>query len=392
MKQIRVTMLGKFTIQGTSDMPPREISLTGKARKLWILITYLIIYRERGVSPQELIDLLWPEAQNKNPLSTLQNNVSRARRLLSCKEHKTGCIIQFENGLYHWNTEWETVVDYERFDKLAKKSMNISDEEQAVEIGLEAMEIYTGEFLPEVATESWCINMNQYFSSLFLKLATFLVPLLIRQNRRIEAENLCVKGIKINPTVEEFSIMLMRCFNEGKNYQGVLDQYKYIQKEYEENYGITPSDEIEKEKTIALQNLYGEGALEQQIHQLFVESQEKKGAFFCEKNVFWQIVNLRLREGKRTKYQCKILQIQLLEENLSLEQQECYMKQMKDIIMSDLRSSDGFSRQDFTSFVVLFSGLTTANIHNVSRRIQRRYKKEFPKDQVVFKDHIYSVE
>ena len=55
---IRVTMLGKFTIAEGGNAPVREISLTGRSRRLWTLTAYLIIHRDRGVSAQELIDLL----------------------------------------------------------------------------------------------------------------------------------------------------------------------------------------------------------------------------------------------------------------------------------------------------------------------------------------------
>ena len=77
--KINVTMFGKFTLKQEGMEVPHAVSLTGRSRRLWTLTAYLILNRNRGVSAQELIDLLWPEAENDNPLSTLQNNVSRAR-------------------------------------------------------------------------------------------------------------------------------------------------------------------------------------------------------------------------------------------------------------------------------------------------------------------------
>lgn len=77
--KIDVTMFGKFTLKQEGMEVPHTVSLTGRSRRLWTLTAYLILNRNRGVSAQELIDLLWPEAENDNPLSTLQNNVSRAK-------------------------------------------------------------------------------------------------------------------------------------------------------------------------------------------------------------------------------------------------------------------------------------------------------------------------
>lgn len=81
--KINVTMFGKFTLKQEGMEVPHAVSLTGRSRRLWTLTAYLILNRNRGVSAQELIDLLWPEAENDNPLSTLQNNVSRARAALA---------------------------------------------------------------------------------------------------------------------------------------------------------------------------------------------------------------------------------------------------------------------------------------------------------------------
>ena len=81
-KPVQITMLGKFTIYGDGLARPRLVSLTGRSRRLWILVVYLILNRERGVPAQELIDWLWPEATGINPVSTLQNNISRARNAL----------------------------------------------------------------------------------------------------------------------------------------------------------------------------------------------------------------------------------------------------------------------------------------------------------------------
>lgn len=80
---IRATMLGKFTLMQEGMNAPAVVSLAGRSRRLWTLVAYLILQRARGVSTQELIDLLWPDAEGSNPASTLQNNVSRSRNSLA---------------------------------------------------------------------------------------------------------------------------------------------------------------------------------------------------------------------------------------------------------------------------------------------------------------------
>ena len=79
---IYVTMLGKFAIDGPGLPRPRVVSLSSRARRLWMLTVYLMLHRDRGVPAQELMDWLWPQAQGANQMTTLQNNISRARSAL----------------------------------------------------------------------------------------------------------------------------------------------------------------------------------------------------------------------------------------------------------------------------------------------------------------------
>lgn len=125
-----VTMLGKFTLKQEGMEVPHVVSLTGRSRRLWTLTAYLILHRDRGVSAQELIDLLWPEAENDNPLSTLQNNVSRARAALAeLGFTHAKVIIHNEKGYYRWAPDRETQLDVEQFETLAKAALAEEDME-----------------------------------------------------------------------------------------------------------------------------------------------------------------------------------------------------------------------------------------------------------------------
>ena len=129
--KIDVTMFGKFTLKQEGMEVPHAVSLTGRSRRLWTLTAYLILNRNRGVSAQELIDLLWPEAENDNPLSTLQNNVSRARAALAeLGFTHAKVIIHNEKGYYRWAPDRETQLDVEQFETLAKAALAEEDMEK----------------------------------------------------------------------------------------------------------------------------------------------------------------------------------------------------------------------------------------------------------------------
>lgn len=121
---IHVTMLGKFTLWEEGMAKPCEVSLTGRSRRLWILVAYLILHRDRGVPAQELIDLLWPDASSGNPVSTLQNNASRARSALTDSGFSDARrLVACEDGLYRWAPDRETELDSDIFERLARQAL-----------------------------------------------------------------------------------------------------------------------------------------------------------------------------------------------------------------------------------------------------------------------------
>ena len=69
MNELRVRMLGQFTLWQPGMEQPQAIRLTGRSGRLWTLVAYLVLQQEKGATTQELIDILWPEAESANPAS-----------------------------------------------------------------------------------------------------------------------------------------------------------------------------------------------------------------------------------------------------------------------------------------------------------------------------------
>lgn len=155
-ESVEITMLGKFTIFGPGMAAPKAVSLTGRARRLWILTAYLILNRDRGVSARELIDLLWPDSERSDPMATLQNNVSRARNALEELGLEDGKrLIANTSGTYFWAPDRETELDCEHFASLAEEALSCADRGQAIALGQDAAEAYTADFLPDCQDEPW---------------------------------------------------------------------------------------------------------------------------------------------------------------------------------------------------------------------------------------------
>lgn len=66
---IRIRMLGGFNMEegGRADFRAGTDQHIRRARRIWSLIEYLIVHRDREVPVTELVDILWMSRSEKIP-------------------------------------------------------------------------------------------------------------------------------------------------------------------------------------------------------------------------------------------------------------------------------------------------------------------------------------
>lgn len=83
---IRIQMFGRFAMEGNGAMLDEDKIRSGMMTKL---IAYLLCFRKKEISTQELIEALWDEEDSDNPAGALKNLVYRLRTMLK----KAGAIM-----------------------------------------------------------------------------------------------------------------------------------------------------------------------------------------------------------------------------------------------------------------------------------------------------------
>ena len=77
---LRVCMFGEFSL----SMNGQTINDSdNRSKKIWLLLAYMIYFRSRGISQEELIELLWgDEESSSNPINALKTMFHRTRSML----------------------------------------------------------------------------------------------------------------------------------------------------------------------------------------------------------------------------------------------------------------------------------------------------------------------
>lgn len=380
----------------TSTEPVAEItaSLSGRAHRLWLLVAYLIVNRDHGVSPQELIDLLWPEVTSNNPASTLQNNVSRARALFS-EANFDGArdLIKHTDGLYYWAPERSTLLDIEIFETNARRIGDFlsADDAEGIELVLETCKLYTGDFLSDATDITWCANLAVYYRTLYKRLCKTTIIALMEAGRLKEAQTLCLQVCVLDPAAEEFSLLLMQAYLADANPTAALEQYQTIANYLSQTYDIQPSAELETQREIALQELYGQSMNEQGIRTFLFESNDDEGAFACSNAVFREIALLRLREMERSGEDSHIIAISFSNPSTKTARRIINAKRVAQVLSATLRASDPFTKVGSNQFLVLLPGASAENARMVYERIVARFKDNFPRAELAFRFSMMSL-
>lgn len=413
-KMLCVRMLGAFTIaqfqeeafgggddtvqlnDSSASTPTADItaSLTGRAHRLWLLTAYLVVNRDRGVSPQELIDLLWPEVTSSNPASTLQNNVSRARALFA-EAHFEGArdLIKYTDGLYYWAPDIHTALDIEVFERNARRIGDLLDVDDPAEIefALKTCQLYEGDFLSAAPEVSWCANLAVYYRTLYKRLCKTTVTALLEVSRLKEAQDLCLRMTSLEPAAEEFSLLLMQAYLMDDDPTAALAHYQKVAGYLAETYDIHPSSALDTQREIALQELYGQDMNEESIRNFLFEANDDEGAFACNNAVFREIALLRMREIERSGEESHIIAISIDNRLIKNERRIINAKRVSQVLSATLRASDPFTKVGSNQFLVLLPGANADNAKMVFDRIVARFNEIFPHADVAFKVSMVSL-
>lgn len=373
-----VSMLGGFSITiGDKTINNQN----NQSKKPWILLEYLITFRNRDISSNELIELIWGDEDSTNPSGALKTLLFRSRKLLTDLDCPPQNLIIQQRGTYAWNKDLDTVVDADLFENLANMALNDCDsQEQRLACCLEALEIYKGDFLPTSSWESWVVPISTYYHSLYLKVVHMAVNLLLQNEDYSAIAEVCQKASVIEPYDEELHYYLIfSLFKDGKQ-RAALDHYNHVIDMLYSQFAITPSDRLKSLYKLIRDTEHGITTDLSVVQDSLAEETRQNGAFFCEYSVFKDIYQLENRSIERTGDSIYLCMLTLSDLNNILLPQPFLNKGMEalgDSVCSSLRRGDVYSRYSVSQYILLLPTATYENGEVVLKRIIQNFRKSY---------------
>mgnify|MGYP003178231473 CR=1 FL=1 len=176
---IYIKTLGGFSLR----VGDKEITdHSNQSKKPWCLLEYLVVFQKKSISPGELINIVWADDPGVNPGGALKTLMFRSRKLLEPLGIPPQKLLVQQRGSYCWTQDYLSVLDIDQFESICTRVLNHDmDEDEALNLCLEGLELYKGDFLPKSEYESWVIPISTYYHSLYQKLVYKTVELLTKK-------------------------------------------------------------------------------------------------------------------------------------------------------------------------------------------------------------------
>ena len=380
-----ITMFGEFTISNGKEIITDQAN---RSKKVWTLLEYLIVHRDRSVTQKELVDLLWPGSDTKDPINTLKVLMHRVRTLLDELGKDSGKkMIYYKSGAYGWNDELKCSIDTEQFTS-ALKSAEDTEEEKKLNFLLQAVRLYEGDFLQKNGSETWIMQLSAQYRTKFLQAASQAVSILFEQERYEELIDLCRHVIRLCPYEEEFYLYLLKGLIKTQQADKAQEEYRHVSELFFREFGITPSEELTAIYKEVVETSHAP-EMNLEIIKDKLSEEPTKGSFYCEFEFFKTIYRLEARSAARTGQSVYIgLMTVMNAEGDDLPNQKTMnrvMDALHDTIRRTLRRGDIFTRYSLNQYLIMLPTTTYETSNMVMERIKKAYRREFPNTPVLLR-------
>ncbi len=378
---LKIRLLGEISI----SCGDRVCASSGsRSKKIWTLIAYLIANRNRTVTQQDLIDILWENEDSANPANTLKTLLHRARAILDDLGLPEGVnLIRNTGGACGWNNDIPCVIDAEEFDRLFGdlSRRKLSDNDLCDGLS-DVLDLYRGTYLPGFESEAWALPLVTYFRSRFMQATAAAISVLDRLGRYDELCDRCRHAIAQDPYEESLHIALISGLLALDRGREAMDHYRYVSDLYLSAFGINPSPELkavyqkiaqrintpEKDLTVILSSLD--------------ETDRQSGCFYCEYEIFKSVYRLEARNASRsgnTMYVCLLSLSSFGGDELPQKTLNRAMHRLSETIRTSLRSGDVYTRYSISQYLVMLPNVSAENGAKVLDRIATAFRRENPK-------------
>ena len=367
---VSVSLLGGFTL----ELDGRSLSDDcNRSLKVWSVLSYLLLHRDRPVLQSELIEVFWSQDNGTNPVNALKTLLYRIRTMLDPLFHPEFPPILAQRGAYIWNPAVKCELDTDRFEALCRLADDKSlPREEQICLYRQALGLYQGDLLPKLGHQMWLVPLTAYYRGLYLSAVKALANLLDRAECFEEMQMICQQAAELEWLDEELHTLIVRSLlRQGKN-RAALSHYESAVDLLYRSLKVRPSKAL---RALYTEIMSIEKDLETDMGVIMDGLREvaaRPGAFACEYGLFEEIYRLEVRRAIRSgacPHLC-LITVSLPDGRIPpLDVLSTAMDQLQAVLTHCLRKGDVISKFSGAQFVVLLPSISLENSNAVMNRV-----------------------
>ncbi|MFD2670593.1 response regulator [Marinicrinis sediminis] len=218
------------------------IQLKWRTMKIKELFAYLLHCRGQVISRDTLIELLWPEVEEKAGLVNLQTSIYRIRSLL--KEHglQDACVISYVQYGYMLEMN-HMALDAEQWEAELTALPIIS--EHTVEDYQRLFEAYEGDYFGEDGF-LWAESERQRLKMMWQHQAHQLAAYYVQEGQPLVALAVYARMVRLDPMLEQAHWAMIRIYVDMNDRRSAVSQFLHMASVLEQEMDAVPDPEMMK--------------------------------------------------------------------------------------------------------------------------------------------------
>jgi LuxR family transcriptional regulator, maltose regulon positive regulatory protein len=226
--------LGRFELHQDGN----AVQFSRKAQKKPLeMLKALIAFGGKEIGEEQMADLLWPEADGDAAYSSFTTNLSRLRHLLGYER-----AIRYHDGRITLDPHF-CWVDAWAFEHMVSETDTSwkEDPTHTFILARKALDLYQGHFLASDGDPYWAVSYRERLRDKYLRLITRIGDHHKKTEHWEEALACFLKGIDVDPLVEEFYQQMMVCYEKLEQPSRAIETYHRCKKILASTLGCDPS-------------------------------------------------------------------------------------------------------------------------------------------------------
>ena len=377
VKTVSVSLLGGFALEVDGASLTDDIN---RSLKLWSVLAYLTLHRERAVPQSEFIELFWPDDHSSNPVNALKTLLYRIHAMLEPLFGQEIQPILSQRGASIWNPAVGCTLDIDRFEELCRLGGDTQrTAEERMTSYREAVELYKGDLLPKLSHQMWLVPMAVRYHTAYIAAVKDFAVLLDEAALYEEMHEVCARASDLDNLDEGLHTLIVRALlRQGKD-AAALEHYEKATDLLYRNLGVRPSEEL---RSLYKEIMATEKNLETDLGVIMNDLREaaaRPGAFVCEYGFFKEAYRLEVRRAIRsgTCVHLCLITVSLPDGGMpQLKVLSNTMDQLLDVLVNNLRRGDVVSKFSGAQYVIMLPAANYEDSNMVMDRVVRAFYQQ----------------